>query len=136
MTLPAFDATMNVVATACILAGYAAIRARRIALHRALMIAACAASTLFLAGYLTHHAQVGSVPYHGTGALRPVYYAILGTHTLLAMAVPVLVAITLTRALRGRFDAHARIARITLPIWLYVSITGVVVYVMLYRLGA
>jgi uncharacterized membrane protein YozB (DUF420 family) len=136
MSLPAFNAAMNVLATACILAGYAAIRARRIALHRALMIAACAASTLFLGGYLTHHARVGVVPYRGTGALRAVYFTVLDTHTLFAMAVPVLVAITLTRALRGRFDTHARIARITLPIWLYVSVTGVVVYVMLYRLGA
>ena len=136
MSLPAFNAAMNVLATVCILAGYAAIRSRRIALHRALMLAACAASTLFLAGYLTHHARVGSVPYRGTGILRTLYFAVLASHTLLAMAVPVLVAVTLTRALRGRFDAHARLARITLPIWLYVSVTGGGVYVMLYRLGA
>jgi uncharacterized membrane protein YozB (DUF420 family) len=136
MSLPAFNATMNLLATACIVAGYAAIRARRIALHRALMLAACAASTLFLAGYLTHHARVGSVPYQGAGPLRTVYFAVLVTHTLLAAAVPFLVAVTLTRALGGRFEAHARLARITLPIWLYVSVTGVVVYVMLYRPGA
>jgi len=135
MSLPAFNAAMNVLAACCLMAGYAAIRDGRNAVHRACMLAACGASTLFLAGYLTHHARVGSVPFRGTGALRMVYFAILITHTALAIVILPLVAVTLTRALRGRFAAHARIARITLPIWLYVSITGVVVYVMLYHFG-
>jgi uncharacterized membrane protein YozB (DUF420 family) len=136
MPLPAFNAAMNLLAAACLLAGWAAIRSRRISLHRVLMLAACGASALFLAGYLTHHARVGSVPFRGTGVLRVVYFTVLFTHTVLAVAVPPLVGLTLARALRGRFEAHARLARVTLPIWLYVSVTGVVVYVMLYRLGA
>ena len=98
------------------------------------MIAAFACSVLFLTSYLIYHAQVGSVRFQGEGPLRTVYLSILLTHTVLAAAVPFLAAITLTRALRGRFDRHKRIARVTLPIWLYVSITGVVIYLMLYQL--
>ena len=136
MRLPDFNALMNLVAASAILAGYAAIRTGRRTTHRVLMLCAVGASALFLAGYLAHHARVGSVPYRGTGALRIVYFAILGSHTILAATVPPLVAVTLTRALRERFDAHRRLARWTLPIWLYVSVTGVVVYLMLYRIGA
>jgi uncharacterized membrane protein YozB (DUF420 family) len=135
MRLPDFNALMNLVAASAITAGYVAIRRRRRATHRALMLVAVAASILFLAGYLTHHARVGSVPYRGAGALRVIYFSILITHTILAAATLPLVAVTLTRALRERFDAHRRIARWTLPIWLYVSVTGVVVYLMLYRSG-
>lgn len=98
------------------------------------MLAAFACSTLFLASYLIYHYQVGSVPYKGQGWIRPVYFAILLTHTILATAVVPLALITLARALREKFAAHRRIARWTFPIWLYVSVTGVVVYVMLYRL--
>ncbi|HKQ96298.1 MAG TPA: DUF420 domain-containing protein [Candidatus Polarisedimenticolia bacterium] len=135
MRLPDFNALMNVVAATALVSGYVAIRRGRRATHRALMLTALAASVLFLAGYLTHHARVGSVPYRGTGTLRYVYFAILIPHTLLAAATLPLVAVTLTRALRERFDAHRRLARWTLPIWLYVSVTGVIVYLMLYRFG-
>jgi len=135
MSLPAFNATMNVLAALCLVGGYTAIRAGSKRVHRAFMLAACTASTLFLVGYLTHHARVGSVPFRGTGGLRVAYFVILISHTALAIVILPLVVVTLTRALRGRFAAHARLARITLPIWLYVSVTGVVVYVMLYHFG-
>ena len=97
------------------------------------MLAACACSTLFLISYLVYHFQVGSVPFKGVGAVRAVYFVILISHTILAATVVPLPLITLSRALRERFDAHRMIARWTLPIWLYVSITGVIVYMMLYR---
>jgi len=97
------------------------------------MLAACACSMLFLISYLAYHYQVGSVPFKGQGWIRPVYFAILISHTMLAAAVVPLALVTLFRALRERFDAHRRIARWTFPIWLYVSITGVIVYAMLYR---
>jgi uncharacterized membrane protein YozB (DUF420 family) len=122
--LPAVNALLNGTCAALLLAGYAAIRRRRMALHRGLMIAALACSALFLAGYLVYHAHVGSVPYRGSGWPRAAYFAILITHTVLAA--------TVARAARGRFDRHAALARVTLPIWLYVSVTGVVIYVMLY----
>ncbi len=97
------------------------------------MLAACASSTLFLISYLVYHFQVGSVPFKGVGAVRVVYFVILISHTILAVTVVPLALITLIRALRERFDAHRKIARWTFPIWLYVSITGVIVYAMLYR---
>ena len=97
------------------------------------MLAAVVCSSLFLASYLVYHYQVGSVPFKGVGAIRVVYFVILITHTILAAAVVPLALVTLTRALRERFDAHRKIARWTFPIWLYVSITGVIVYAMLYR---
>jgi uncharacterized membrane protein YozB (DUF420 family) len=115
--------------------GYALIRRRRIAAHRAVMIAAFSCSVLFLISYLTYHFQVGSVRFQGTGGVRTVYFTILLTHTVLAAAVPFLAVITLVRALRERFDRHRAIARWTLPIWLYVSVTGVAVYWMLYRMS-
>jgi uncharacterized membrane protein YozB (DUF420 family) len=98
------------------------------------MLAAVACSTAFLVSYLTYHAQVGSVRFRGVGAWRTLYLSILFTHTVLAAAIVPLVLVTLTRALRGRFDRHRRIARVTLPLWAYVSVTGVVVYWMLYRM--
>jgi uncharacterized membrane protein YozB (DUF420 family) len=98
------------------------------------MLAAVATSTLFLISYLIYHYQVGSVPFKGEGSIRTVYFTILLTHTILAAAVVPLALITVIRALKERFDAHRRIARWTFPVWLYVSITGVIVYVMLYRL--
>jgi uncharacterized membrane protein YozB (DUF420 family) len=134
MWLPAFNAVMNAASACLATTGYVLVRRGRRAAHRAAMIAALACSTLFLAGYLVHHARVGSVPFRGTGAIRTVYFAILISHTLLAVVILPLVAVTLTRALRGRFEAHARIARWTLPIWLYVSVTGVIIYFMLYQL--
>lgn len=130
--LPALNAALNATTTLLLLAGWRFIRRRRVPAHRACMLLALLTSTLFLAGYLIHHARVGSVPYQGAGWSRPLYFAILLTHTILAAAIVPLVAVTVTRALRGRFDRHAALARITLPIWLYVSVTGVVIYFMLY----
>jgi uncharacterized membrane protein YozB (DUF420 family) len=131
--LPEFNATMNATSAALVTTGYVFIRRGRVQAHRACMIAALGASTLFLAGYLTHHARVGSVPFRGTGAARTVYFTILATHTFLAVAILPLIAVTVTHAARGRFDAHARIARVTLPLWLYVSVTGVIIYWLLYQ---
>jgi uncharacterized membrane protein YozB (DUF420 family) len=99
-----------------------------------MMLSALVCSAAFLTSYLIYHAQVGSVRFLGTGLARPIYFTVLVSHTILAIALPVLAAITLTRALRERFDRHRAIARWTLPVWLYVSVTGVVIYLMLYRL--
>jgi uncharacterized membrane protein YozB (DUF420 family) len=132
--LPAVNALLNALSATLLLAGYLSIRARRPAAHRVAMLGAVASSTLFLASYLYYHAQVGSVRFTGQGPLRTVYFIILGTHSVLAAAIVPLVLVTLHRALRGRFDGHRRLARITLPLWAYVSVTGVVIYWMLYRL--
>ncbi len=132
--LPAVNAVLNATAASLLVWGLALIRSGRKAAHRRVMLAAFSVSVLFLISYLTYHAQAGTVRFQRTGAIRTVYLSILLTHTLLAAAVPVLAVITLTRALRGRFDKHRRIARWTLPIWLYVSVTGVVIYLMLYRM--
>lgn len=131
--LPALNAMLNASAAGAMLLGYTAIRRRWVGVHRACMLSAVGLSVLFLGSYLVYHAQVGSRPYGGTGWLRQVYFAILLSHTVLAAAIVPLVALTLARALRGRFDRHARVARWTLPLWLYVSVTGVVVYLMLYH---
>ncbi len=130
--LPTLNAFLNALAALCLIVGYRFIRRREVAAHRACMVAAFTCSILFLVSYLVYHYQVGSVRYQGTGALRTVYLTILATHTVLAAAVPFLAVITLVRALRQRFDRHRAIARWTLPIWLYVSVTGVVIYLMLY----
>ena len=132
--LPTVNATLNGLSAALLTGGYAMIRQRRIAAHRAFMIAAWVSSVMFLASYTVYHAFAGSKPYPGGGALRLVYFAILITHVVLAAAVLPLAITTLVRALAGKYQAHVRIARWTLPIWLYVSVTGVVVYLMLYRL--
>ena len=132
--LPTINAALNATSAVLLVIGYGLIRRRRIAAHRAVMIAAFSCSVLFLISYLTYHFQVGSVRFQGTGGVRTLYFAILLTHTVLAAAVPFLAAITLVRALRERFDRHRAIARWTLPIWLYVSVTGVAVYWMLYRM--
>ncbi len=132
--LPALNAALNGTAAVLLVWGFTLIRRGRKRTHRNVMLAAFAVSCLFLASYLIYHAQVGTVRFSGTGPVRAVYLTILATHTLLAAAVPVLAVITLSRALRGRFDRHRAIARWTLPIWLYVSVTGVVVYWMLYRM--
>ena len=132
--LPALNAALNAAAAVALLVGYWLIRRGRWRAHRAAMITALVLSSAFLTSYLVYHAQVGSVPFQGQGWVRTLYLSILATHTLLAATVPVLAIITLSRALRRRFDRHRAIARFTLPIWLYVSVTGVVVYWMLYRL--
>ena len=132
--LPSVNAGLNATAAVLLVCGYTLIRRKRIGAHRKVMLAAFVTSCLFLVCYLVYHAQVGSVRFPGTGVVRTVYLGILGTHTILAAAVPVLAVITLRRGLGGRYDTHRRIARWTLPIWLYVSVTGVVVYVMLYHL--
>lgn len=131
--LPTVNAVLNASAAVVMVAGLVAIRRRRVAVHRACMLTAVGLSVLFLASYLTYHAQVGSRPYTGQGWLRTLYFAILLTHTVLAVVIVPLVATTLYRALRTEFVRHARLARVTLPLWLYVSVTGVVVYWMLYR---
>ena len=132
--LPSVNAVLNATAAVLLVWGYTLIRRKRIQQHRKVMQAAFVVSCLFLVCYVVYHYQVGSVRFQRTGALKTLYLAILGTHTLLAAAVPVLAIITLRRGLSARFDKHRRIARWTLPIWLYVSVTGVVVYLMLYHL--
>jgi len=132
--LPALNAALNAAAAVTLLVGYWLIRRGRWRAHRAAMITALVLSSAFLTSYLVYHAQVGSVRFQGHGWVRTLYLTILATHTVLAATVPVLAIITLSRALRRRFDRHKAIARFTLPIWLYVSVTGVVVYWMLYRL--
>lgn len=132
--LPSVNAFLNATAAVLLVWGYTLIRRKRIDTHRKVMQTAFVVSCLFLICYLVYHAQVGSVRFQKTGAIRSVYLTILGTHTVLAAAVPVLAIITLRRGRAARFDKHRRIARWTLPVWLYVSVTGVVVYVMLYHL--
>lgn len=132
--LPACNALLNLTAATLLVAGYILIRRGHREAHRKAMLGAFAASILFLASYLVYHFQVGSVRFAKTGPIRTVYFIILATHTVLAAAVPVLAVITLRRALTGRFQAHRAIARWTLPVWLYVSVTGVLVYWMLYKL--
>jgi len=131
--LPTVNACLNGLAALLLIWGYTLIRRKQVSTHRKVMITAFITSCLFLVCYLIYHAQVGSVHFPKTGVIRTVYLSILGTHTALAAAVPVLAIITLRRGLSSRFDKHRRIARWTLPIWLYVSVTGVVVYVMLYH---
>jgi len=132
-TLPAVNATLNATAAVLLLTGYTLIRRKKIQAHKRVMLTAFTVSIAFLICYLIYHAQVGSVHYPHAGAIRVVYYSILITHTLLALTVPVLAIITLRRALKGDFVRHRKIARWTFPIWLYVSVTGVIVYLMLYQ---
>lgn len=131
---PALNASLNGASAVLITTGRVLIGRKKVLLHRACMIAAVATSTLFLASYLYYHAHVGSVHFPGQGWARPAYFALLLSHTVLAMAVVPLVVLSLIAGLSGRFDRHRRIARWTFPIWLYVSITGVVVYVVLYQI--
>lgn len=133
---PVIDAALNGASAVLLLVGRSYIKRGRLAAHRAVMIAALISSTLFLISYLYYHAHVGSVHFQGHGWSRPVYFSILVSHTMLAVAIVPLVIITLSRALRERFDRHRKIARWTFPLWLYVSVTGVVIYVMLYHLFA
>ena len=132
--LPAVNATLNSIATVFLFVGWRFIRRGEIERHRACMISAFVTSALFLISYVVYHANVGSVPFQGQGAARGVYFSILITHIILAALILPLALVTLSRALSRRFDRHRAIARWTLPIWLYVSVTGVVIYVMLYQL--
>jgi len=133
---PVINATLNGTSAVLLLVGHSLIKRGRMAAHRAVMISAIVTSSLFLISYLYYHYHVGSVRFPGQGWSRPVYYSILISHTLLAITIVPLVIITLIRALRERFDRHAAIARWTYPLWLYVSVTGVVIYFMLYHLFA
>jgi uncharacterized membrane protein YozB (DUF420 family) len=132
--LPALNATLNGIAGALLALGYYFIRRKRVAAHRACMLSAFAASTLFLVSYLIYHSQVGSRPFPGHGGVRLLYFTILITHITLAAAIVPMALITLRRGLRLDVARHRRIARWTWPLWMYVSVTGVVIYVMLYRL--
>ncbi len=132
--MPALNALLNGTGFVLLLSGFFFIKRGKIAAHKSCMIAAFTVSVMFLISYLIYHYQVGSVRFTGEGWIRPLYFAILISHTLLAMAVPPLAAITLFRALKERFARHKQIARWTLPVWMYVSITGVVIYWMLYQL--
>lgn len=132
--LPLLNATLNATCFVLLTTGYVLIRRGRIAQHRAVMIAAFCTSVVFLVSYLTYHAQIGSKHFPGQGPVRYLYFTILLTHTILAAAIVPLVLITLSRGLKRRDDRHRAIARWTLPIWMYVSVTGVIVYLMLYRL--
>ena len=132
--LPALNAVLNGTSGLLIAVGWVLIRRGHRLAHKRVMLAAVACSALFLVSYLTYHYHVGSVRFQGQGPIRTVYFAILISHTILAAAIVPLVLITVSNGLRERFDRHRRIARITLPLWAYVSVTGVVIYWMLYRL--
>ena len=133
---PKINATLNGCSAALLVTGRLLIARGQRTAHRAVMLTALGTSAVFLLSYLYYHYHVGSVHFRGTGWSRPVYFTILISHTILAAVIVPLVIITLNRALRGRFDRHRAIARWTFPLWLYVSVTGVVVYLMLYQLFA
>ena len=134
--LPSINATLNALSAVLLVCGYLLIRRRQIELHRRVMLTAFATSCLFLVCYLVYHAQVGSVKFGHPGTLlRTVYFCILIPHTVLAFTVPFLAIVTLRRGLAGQYDRHRKIARWTLPIWLFVSVTGVAVYVLLYHVA-
>ncbi|MCE2558346.1 MAG: DUF420 domain-containing protein [Acidobacteria bacterium] len=135
MHLPTLNAILNATAATLLVIGYVLIRRGNRERHKQVMLSALGCSTAFLISYLYYHYQVGSVHFEGEGTVRTVYLGILLTHTVLAAAVPPLAIITVVLGLRGRYDRHRKIARFTLPIWLYVSVTGVVVYWMLYRMS-
>jgi uncharacterized membrane protein YozB (DUF420 family) len=132
--LPAVNATLNALSGVLLLIGYILIRRRHITAHRNVMLAAFGSSSLFLVSYLVYHAHAGSRPFAGQGAIRYLYFAILISHVILAAAILPMALTTLSRGLRGRYADHRRIAKWTFPTWMYVSVTGVIVYVMLYRM--
>ncbi|MFN3477467.1 MAG: DUF420 domain-containing protein [Candidatus Methylomirabilales bacterium] len=132
--LPAVNASLNGTSALLLFVGYLCIRRKKVTAHKVCMGSAFATSVLFLISYLTYHYHMGSIPFGGTGFIRAAYFSILISHTILAAAMVPLALITLSRALKGRFSQHVRMARFTLPLWLYVSVTGVVIYWMLYRL--
>lgn len=133
---PVLDASMNGTSAVLLLIGRGLIKRGRMAAHRAVMLTALVSSGIFLSSYLYYHWHVGSVHFQGQGWSRPVYFSILISHTILAAVIVPMIIITLSRALRERFDRHRVIARWTYPLWLYVSVTGVVIYLMLYKLFA
>jgi len=133
--LPTVNAFLNGTAATLLVTGFVLIRSGKREAHRRVMTSAFACSILFLVSYLVYHAEVGSVRFQGTGTVRSVYLSILLTHTVLAAAVPFLAVATIVLARRERFESHRRLARVTLPVWLYVSVTGVVIYLMLYRMS-
>ena len=135
-SFPAIDASLNGTSAVLLLVGRGFIKRGQMAAHRAVMIAALASSSIFLACYLYYHWHVGSVHFQGQGWSRPVYFSILISHTILAAVIVPMIIITLSRALRERYDRHRVIARWTFPLWLYVSVTGVIIYFMLYHLFA
>jgi uncharacterized membrane protein YozB (DUF420 family) len=132
--LPALNATLNGISAIFLTAGYVSIRRRRQALHKKCMLAALVASTAFLTSYVIYHANTGSRPFPGQGGIRIAYFTILITHVVLAVTILPLALTTAARGLRAQYARHVKVARWTLPIWLYVSVTGVVIYVLLYRL--
>lgn len=131
--LPTLNASLNAAAAVLLVIGYVLVRRRRLRAHRAVMLAAFGVSTLFLISYLVYHYHAGSRPFPGRGAIRGVYFFILFTHIVLAALIVPMALVTLSRGLREQFDRHVPLARWTLPIWLYVSVTGVIVYLMLYQ---
>jgi uncharacterized membrane protein YozB (DUF420 family) len=133
---PVMDASLNGTSAVLLVVGRSLIKRGQMAAHRAVMIAALVSSSLFLTSYLYYHWHVGSVHFQGQGWSRPVYFSILISHTILAAVIVPMIIITLSRALRERYDRHRMIARWTFPLWLYVSVTGVIVYLMLYHLFA
>jgi len=133
---PVLDAGLNGTSAVLLVVGRGLIKRGQMAAHRAVMITALVSSSLFLTSYLYYHWHVGSVHFQGQGWSRPVYFSILISHTILAAVIVPMIIITLSRALRERFDRHRMIARWTFPLWLYVSVTGVVIYLMLYKLFA
>lgn len=132
--LPALNATLNGISAILLTIGYVLIRQGRVTLHKRCMLTALATSTLFLTSYVIYHANTGSRPFPGIGPIRYVYFSILISHVLLAITIVPLALITASRGLRAQYDRHVKIARWTLPLWLYVSVTGVVIYLMLYQL--
>lgn len=130
----ALNASLNGVSAILLAGGYAAIRNGKIAVHKTFMISAFAVSSVFLASYLVYHYRVGHVVFQGQGWIRPVYFTLLTTHTVLAVVIVPMILVTLRRAWLGKFDRHRVIARWTLPLWFYVSVTGVIVYLMLYQI--
>jgi uncharacterized membrane protein YozB (DUF420 family) len=130
----ALNASLNGVSAVLLAGGYAAIRSGKIAVHKAFMISAFAVSSVFLGSYLVYHYRVGHVVFHGQGWIRPVYFTLLTTHTILAVVIVPMILITLRRAWLEKFDRHRAIARWTLPLWFYVSVTGVIVYLMVYQI--
>lgn len=131
--LPALNATLNGLSFVFLMIGFYFIKNNKVTAHKTCMLTALSISVLFLISYLIYHFNVGSVRYTKQGWVRPIYFAILFTHTVLAISLVPMVAVTLVRALKEKFDRHRRIARWTLPVWMYVSVTGVVIYLMLYR---
>jgi uncharacterized membrane protein YozB (DUF420 family) len=132
----ALNASLNGVSAVLLAGGYAAIRSGKIAVHKAFMVSAFVVSSVFLASYLVYHYRVGHVVFHGQGWIRPVYFTLLTTHTILAVVIVPMILVTLRRAWLKQFDRHRIIAQWTLPLWFYVSVTGVIVYLMVYQIYA